>query len=78
MRSYHTHLGIPGWALYQAGWIRGSGTTSICYPFTYNKTFLINYYAISHALAFPATTFEWKPNGIMEVGAYVRLKLQQM
>eukprot|EP00983_Pelagomonas_calceolata_P088382 1157194-Pelagomonas_calceolata.AAC.11 len=46
------------WALYQAGGMKRRGAESHCYLSTYDKIFLINYFALFHAYAFPVTTFE--------------------
>eukprot|EP00983_Pelagomonas_calceolata_P041147 1137937-Pelagomonas_calceolata.AAC.4 len=70
MRTYHTHTLLYHWALYQVVGMKGSKTKSL---FTYDKTFLINYYAISHLHTFPVTTFQWKTKG-MEIGARASLE----
>eukprot|EP00983_Pelagomonas_calceolata_P025325 794605-Pelagomonas_calceolata.AAC.1 len=75
MRMYHTHFGIPLGSI--PGWWderKRNETKSLCYLPTYDKIFLINYYAVFHAYAFPVTTFAWKPNGIMKIGAHTSLE----
>eukprot|EP00983_Pelagomonas_calceolata_P068229 1149818-Pelagomonas_calceolata.AAC.1 len=69
-----THTLAFHWALYQTDGMKGRETKSHCYLSTYDKIFLINCYAVFHAYAFPVTTFKWKPNGIMEIGAHTSLE----
>eukprot|EP00983_Pelagomonas_calceolata_P020151 635566-Pelagomonas_calceolata.AAC.3 len=75
MRTYQTQFGIPLGSI--PDWWderKRNKKTFVTYLPTYDKIFFINYYAVFHAYAFPVTTFEWKPNGIMEIGAHSSLK----
>eukprot|EP00967_Tisochrysis_lutea_P032239 scaffold38112_cov16-Tisochrysis_lutea.AAC.1 len=59
-RSHHTHFGVPlGTVPVWWGHKKRNKKPVVPLTFTYDNTFLTNYYAVSHVYAFPVLTIEW-------------------